>query len=107
MTKIADLSSSKGNFHTYNHKVIYPTSIKNCQGGYKYKMGIKFYTLVRNTDYTLCIEILNADIKLWNKTKISVDRATSQGLTIGNFSVKNFTYKYKDTNNIYRFTYNH
>ena len=107
MTKIADLSSSKGNFHTYNHKVIYTTSIKNFQGGYKYKMGIKFYTLVRNTDYTLCIEILNADIKLWNKTKIPVDRATSQGLTIGNFSVKNLTYKYKDTNNIYRFMYYH
>ena len=100
MTKIADLSPSKGNFRTYNHKVIYTTIIKNSQGGYKYKMGMNFYTLTGNTDYTLCIEILNSDIKLWNKTKVSIDRATSQGLTIGNFSVKKFTYKYKDTNNI-------
>ena len=82
MTKIADLSPSKRNFHTYNHKVIYTTIIKNSQRGYKYKMGINFYTLVGNTDYTLCIEILNADYKLCNKTKISVDRATSQGLKI-------------------------
>ena len=35
MTKIADLSPSQGNFHTYNHKVIYTTIIKNSQGGYK------------------------------------------------------------------------
>ena len=42
MTKIADLSPSQGNFHTYNHKVIYTTIIKNSQGGYKYKMAIIF-----------------------------------------------------------------
>ena len=106
MTKIADLSPSKRNFHTYNHKVIYTTIIKNSQRGYKYKMGINFYTLVGNTDYTLCIEILNSDIKPWNKTKISVDRATSHGLTIGNFSVEKFTYNTK-TKNIYRFMYYH
>ena len=39
ITKIAGLSPSKGNFHTYNHKVIYTTIIKNSQGGYKYKMS--------------------------------------------------------------------
>ena len=32
MTKIADLSPSQGNFHSYNHKVIYTTIIKNSQG---------------------------------------------------------------------------
>lgn len=63
--------------------------------------------MVRDTDYTLCIEILNADIKLWNKTIVSVDTAISQGLTIGNFSVKKFTYKYKDTKNIYQLMYYH
>lgn len=61
MTKIADLSPSQGNFHTDNHKVIYTTIIKNPQGGYKNKMAINFYTLLLNTDYTLCIEILNTD----------------------------------------------
>ena len=93
MTNIADLSPSKGNFHIYNHKVIYTTIIKNSQDSYKYKIGINFYTLVGNTAYTLCIEILNKDYKLWNKTKVSVDRATPQGLTIGNFSVKKLTQK--------------
>ena len=33
MTKIADLSPDKGNFHSYNHKVIYTTMIKNSHGG--------------------------------------------------------------------------
>ena len=32
MTKTADLSPSQGNFHSYNHKVIYTTIIKNSQG---------------------------------------------------------------------------
>ena len=36
MVKISDLSPDKANFHSYNHKVIYTTSL----GGYKYKMGM-------------------------------------------------------------------
>ena len=84
MTKIDNLSPTSGNFHTYNHKVIYTTIIKNSQGSYKYKMGINVFTLTVNTDYTLCIKILNGNYKLWHKTKVSIDRATSHGLTIGN-----------------------
>ena len=94
MTKIAHLPSTSGNFHTCNHKVIYTTIIKNSQGSYKYKRGINLFTLTENTDYTLCIEILNGDYKLWHKTKVSIDRATSHGLTIGNVAVKKFSYKY-------------
>ena len=30
-------------------------------------MGINFHTLVGNTHYTLCIEIINTNYKLWNK----------------------------------------
>ena len=37
MSKIADLSPSQGNSHTYNRKVIYTAIIKNSQGGYKFK----------------------------------------------------------------------
>ena len=44
MTKITDLSPEQGNIHSYNHKVIYSTMIKNSPGGYGYKMGIQ-YTL--------------------------------------------------------------
>lgn len=94
MTKIADLSSSQGNFHSYNHKLIYTTIIKNSRGGYKYKMRINFYTLLLNVDYTLCIEILNTDYQLWHKAKFSVERATSQGLTVGNVPVKKFSHRY-------------
>ena len=36
--KIGDLPPSKGNFHDYNHKVIFMNIIKNRQGQYKYKM---------------------------------------------------------------------
>ena len=96
ITKIADLSPSKGNFHTYNHKVPYTTIIKNSQGGYKYKMSANCYTLALNVDFTLCIEILNTDYQLWHKSKVSIDRATSQGLAIGNVSVKKFTHRYTD-----------
>ena len=75
ITKIEDLAPNKGNFHDYNHKVLYTTIIKNSQGGYKYKMGINFYTLATNTAYTPCLEILNTDYQLWHKTQISVDKA--------------------------------
>lgn len=41
MTNIDNLTKSKGNFHSYNRKVIYTTIIKNAQGGYRYKMGVQ------------------------------------------------------------------
>ena len=65
ITKIDDLPPNKGNFHDYNHKVINMNIFKNRQGQYKYKMGINFYRLTANTDYTLCLEILNTDYILW------------------------------------------
>ena len=61
ITKIGDLAPNKGNFHDYNHKVLAMEIYKNSQGGYKYKMGINFYRLTANTDYTLCLELLNTD----------------------------------------------
>ena len=107
MTTIAHLPPTSGNFHTYNHKVIYTTIIKNSQGSYKYKRGINLFTLTENTDYALCIEILNGDYKLWHKTKVSIDRATSHGLTVGNVAVKKISYNYKDRNNTNQFMYCH
>ena len=50
VSRIGDLSPSKGNFHNYNHKVIFITINKNSQGGYKYKMGINFHRLTANAD---------------------------------------------------------
>ena len=94
--KIADLSSKRGNFHDYNHKVLYTNIFKNFQGGYKFKMGLNFYRLVGGADYTLCLEILNTDYQLWHKTQISVDNNTSQGLQLGNVSVKKLQHGFTD-----------
>ena len=93
ITRIGDLSPSKGNFHNYKHKVIFVTINKSSQGGYKYKMGINFYRLSANVDYTLCLEILNTDYQLWHKSQISVDKGTSTGLSIGNVSVRKLSQK--------------
>ena len=93
---IGDLAPNKGNFHDYNHKVIYMSIIKNSQGKYIYKMGINFYRLTANTDYTLCLEILNSDYNLWNNSRISVDKGTSTGLSIGNVIVKKLSHRYTD-----------
>ena len=95
--KIGELSPSEGNFHDYNHKVIFISIIKNSRGKYKYKMGINFYRLTANTEYTLCLEILNTDYNLWNNTQISVDKGTSTGLSIGNVSVKKLSHNYSDS----------
>ena len=61
ITKIDNLMPQDGNYHQYNHKVLYTTIIKDPQGGYSYKMGINCYQLDKDKDYTLCIEILNSD----------------------------------------------
>ena len=96
--KIDDLPPNKGNFHDYNHKVIYMTINKNSQGSFKYKMGINLYRLKGgNYNYTLCLEILNKNYKLWDKTQISVDKGTSRGISIGNVSIRKLFYEYTDS----------
>ena len=96
INRIDDLTPNKGNFHDYNHKVIYMYIVKNNQSQYKYKMGINFYRLPANTDYTLCLEILNTDYNLWDKTQISVDKGTSTGLSIGNVGIRKLSHRYTD-----------
>ena len=95
--KIDDLPPNKGNFHDYNHKVIYMSIYKNSESNYKYKMGINFYRLVRNTDYTLCLEILNTTPTIWHNSQITVDKGTSSGLTIGNVIISKLSHKYTDS----------
>ena len=107
ITSIGDLEPNKGNFHVYNHKVLKMEMYKNSQGGYKYKMGINFYRLTANSDYSLCLELLNTDYQLWHKSQISVDRGTSQGLTTGNESIKKYTHRYLDSNGQPQFMYYH
>ena len=96
INRIDDLPPNKGNFHDYNHKVIYMYIVKNKQQ-YKYKMGINFYRIPANTDYTLCLEILNTDYNLWDKTQISVDKGTSTGLSIGNVGIRKLSHRYTDS----------
>ena len=107
MKKIADLPPHKGNFHDYNHKVIYMEIVKNSQGGYKYKMGINFYRLAGGADYTLCLEILNTDYQLWHKSQIGVNKGTSQGLSIENVSVKKLRHRYTDLKGQIQYMYYH
>ena len=107
ISKIGDLSPSNGNFHNYNHKVIFVTIKKNSQGGYKYKMGVNFYRLTANNYFALCLEILNTDYHLWHKSQISVDRGTSAGLNIENVSVKKLSYRYINNAGSVQFMYYH
>ena len=107
ITKIDNLPPNKGNCHDYNHKVLYTTIIENSQDGYKYKMGINFYRLTANTDYTLCLEILNTDYQLWHKSQITVDKGTSTGLTIGNVGVRKLSHRYTTSPNKVEFMYYH
>ena len=107
VTRIGDLSPSKGNFHNYNHKVIFITINKNSQGGYKYKMGINFYRLTANADYTLCLEILNTDYQLWHKSQITVDKGTSTGLSIANVVIRKLSHRYSDSKGQAQFMYYH
>ena len=105
--KITYLPTLKGNFHEYNTRVLYINILKNFQGGYKYKMGLNFYRLVGGADYTLCLEILNTDYLLWHKTQVSVDNNTSQGLQLGNVSVKKLQHSFTDSKSQTQFMYYH
>ena len=81
--------------------------VKNSQGGYKYKMGINFYRLPKNVDYTLCLEILNTDYELWHKTQITVDKGTSRGLIIENVGVKKLSHRFTNSRGQTEFMYYH
>lgn len=70
-------------------------------------MGIQCFRLTKNVDYTLCIEILIVDYQLWHKTRISIDKSTSQGLTIGDFFVKRLSHRSVDSSNNVEFMYYH
>ena len=107
MTNIADSSPEQNNIHSYNHKVIYTTMIKNSKGGYGYQMGIQFFRLPKDVDYTLCIEIQITDYRLWHKSRISIDKATSKGLTIGNVVVKKLSHRYANLRESIEFMYYH
>ena len=81
--------------------------LKNRQGQYKYKMGINFFRLSKNTDYTLCLEILNTDYNLWNNSQISVDKGTSRGLSIGNVGIRKLSHRYTDSKGQTKVMYYH
>ena len=70
-------------------------------------MGINFYRLTANTEYTLCLEILITDYQLWHKSQISVDKGTSTGLSIGNVSVRKLSHRYSDSKGQTQFMYYH
>ena len=97
ITKIDNLMPQDGNYHQYNHKVLYTTIIKDKQGGYSYKMGINCYQLDKDKDYTLCIEILNSDYQLWQKSDATIDKTTSRGVSIAGFTVQKFSHRYTNS----------
>ena len=97
ITKIDNLMPQDGNYHQYNHKVLYTTIIKDKQGGYSYKMGINCYQLDKDKDYTLCIEILNSDYQLWHKSVATIDKTTSKGVSVAGFTVQKFSHQYTNS----------
>ena len=113
--KIDNLSPSSGNFHNYNHKVIYLTIIKHYSNGgissaprrYRFKIGMNFYRLKGNTNYTLCLELLNTNQTLWNKAQISIDKGTSTGLTITHDSITKHTHNFTNSNGQSKSIYYH
>ena len=90
--RFGDLSTNNGNFHSYNLRVAF-FKLKKYSAGYKFKIGLNFYRLAAS-DYTICLEFLNPDYRLWHKTQISVDHQSSSGLTFHSESIKKLTHTY-------------
>ena len=97
ITKVGDLQPHEGNYHTYNHKVLFLTIKKNVQGGYNWEMGLKMFTLDANKDYTMCLELLIGDYQLWHKANATVNTVGSTGVSVSHHDVKKFSQRY--TNN--------
>ena len=97
ITKIDNLMPQDGNYHQYNHKVLYTTIIRDKQGGYSYGMGINCYQLNKDKDYTLCIEILNSDYQLWHKSVATINKSTSKGVSVAGFTVQKFSHQYTNS----------
>ena len=57
MVKIDDLLPDKGNIHSYNHKVMYTTMVKNSESRYKYKMCIQCFRLTKDIHYTYALKL--------------------------------------------------
>ena len=70
-------------------------------------MGINFYRLPKNVDFSLCLEILNTDYELWHKTQITVDKGTSRGLIIENVGVKKLSHRFTNSRGQTEFMYYH
>ena len=70
-------------------------------------MGIQCFRLTKAVDCTLCIEILITVYPLWHKSRVSVDKATSKELIIGDVFVKKFSHKYIDLSNSVEVMYCH
>ena len=90
--RFGDLQPNGGNFHSYNHRVVF-FGLKKFSGGYRFKFGLNFFRLAAS-DYTICLEFLNTDYTLWHKTQIAVDHQSSSGLTFHSESVKKLTHTY-------------
>ena len=103
--KIGDLSPNSGNFHTYNHRAVF-LGLKKYSAGYKFKFGLNFFRLPAS-DYTICLELLNLDYRLWHKTQINVDHQSSSGLTFHSESVKKLTHTYYYPTNNLNYMYYH
>ena len=97
ISKIDNLYPDEGNYHQYNHKVLFTTIRKDQKGGYTYEIEIQCCPLDKDKDYTLFIEILNRDYQSWHKSVATIDKTKSQGLTIDGAAVQKFSHRY--TNN--------
>ena len=42
-------------------------------------MGINYYQLDKDKDYTLCIEVLNSDYHLWHKSVATIEKKHIKG----------------------------
>ena len=102
-TKIDTLSPQNGNFHNYNHKVVYYTINKNSQGGYNYKFSMNFYRMHNNIDYTLVLELLNTEYLLWHKSQITV--TSGNGVTLGKVYINKLSYKYQNSGTKFMYYY--
>ena len=87
--------------------MIFASIKKNSEGGYKWRLAIQCYRLQKDKEYTLCLEILTTDYKLWHKSVITVDTTTNQGVTVKNWNVNKYSHEHRTSSNHVKYMYYH
>ena len=96
--KVLSFSDLAESPHSWDKRVLNISPIKDDDNNYKFRLGIQYFSLKNNEEYTLAIELYNKDYKTWNRqlTYINADTAW-----IESYHTQKFQHHYQENGVIF------